>query len=37
MRCTQYFPRLLAACRGEPTRVYSFDDIGDLYLPRTRE
>ena len=27
-----YFPRLLAAYGGDPQRVYSFDNIGQLYV-----
>ena len=30
-----YFPRLLAAYDGDRTRAFSFDDIGELYLPTT--
>lgn len=29
-----YFPRLLAAYNGDRGRTFSFDNIGDLYLPR---
>ncbi len=31
-----YFPRLLRAYHGDRTRTFSFDDIGELYLPRAR-
>jgi hypothetical protein len=31
-----YFPRLLASYAGDRNRVFSFDDIGELYLPRRR-
>lgn len=29
-----YFPRLLAAYDGDGSRAFSFDNIGDRYLPR---
>jgi hypothetical protein len=29
-----YFPRLLAAYGGDRTRAFSFDGIGERYLPR---
>jgi hypothetical protein len=29
-----YFPRLLAAYDGDRARVFSFDNIGELYLPQ---
>lgn len=32
----EYFPRLLAAYRGDRSRSFSFDNIGDLYLPPRR-
>lgn len=33
---TAYFPRLLAAYQGDRTRTFSFDNVGESYLPRSR-
>ena len=29
-----YFPRVLAAYDGDRARAFSFDNIGELYLPQ---